>query len=200
MAAQLASGVSSRLATCALRGTGVAGWPALRAIAVWPTIMRVSSSSSSSSSSSIDDSGSSPERPAKHVIPRHIVDVSHSRSSGPGGQNVNKVSTKVTLRMALAAAADFLPDDVLHRLREQQRTRLTKGDELVLQCDEERTQAANLKRAFARLQSYIDEASVTPKERLVQREMEPPERVKAQRRVEKRLQSVKKAMRRGGDD
>jgi len=162
--------------------------------------MRVSSSSSSSSSSSIDDSGSSPERPAKHVIPRHIVDVSHSRSSGPGGQNVNKVSTKVTLRMALAAAADFLPDDVLHRLREQQRTRLTKGDELVLQCDEERTQAANLKRAFARLQSYIDEASVTPKERLVQREMEPPERVKAQRRVEKRLQSVKKAMRRGGDD
>ena len=200
MAAQLASGVSSRLATCALRGTGVACWPALRAFAVWPTIMRVSSSSSSSSSSSIDDSGSSPERPAKHVIPRHIVDVSHSRSSGPGGQNVNKVSTKVTLRMALAAAADFLPDDVLHRLREQQRTRLTKGDELVLQCDEERTQAANLKRAFARLQSYIDEASVTPKERLVQREMEPPERVKAQRRVEKRLQSVKKAMRRGGDD
>ena len=200
MAAQLASGVSSRLATCALRGTGVAGWPALRAFAVWPTIMRVSSSSSSSSSSSNDDSGSSPERPAKHVIPRHIVDVSHSRSSGPGGQNVNKVSTKVTLRMALAAAADFLPDDVLHRLREQQRTRLTKGDELVLQCDEERTQAANLKRAFARLQLYIDEASVTPKERLVQREMEPPERVKAQRRVEKRLQSVKKAMRRGGDD
>ena len=159
--------------------------------------MRVSSSSSSSSS---DDSGSSPERPAKHVIPRHIVDVSHSRSSGPGGQNVNKVSTKVTLRMALAAAADFLPDDVLRRLREQQRTRLTKGDELVLQCDEERTQAANLKRAFARLQSYIDEASVTPKERLVQREMEPPERVKAQRRAVKRLQSVKKAMRRGGDD
>ena len=197
MAAQFASGISSRLATCALRGTGVAGWPALRAFAVWPTSMRVSSSSSSSSS---DDSGSSPERPAKHVIPRHIVDVSHSRSSGPGGQNVNKVSTKVTLRMALAAAADFLPDDVLRRLREQQRTRLTKGDELVLQCDEERTQAANLKRAFARLQLYIDEASVTPKERLVQREMEPPERVKAQRRAEKRLQSVKKAMRRGGDD
>ena len=197
MAAQFASGISSRLATCALRGTGVAGWPALRAFAVWPTSMRVSSSSSSSSS---DDSGSSPERPAKHVIPRHIVDVSHSRSSGPGGQNVNKVSTKVTLRMALAAAADFLPDDVLRRLREQQRTRLTKGDELVLQCDEERTQAANLKRAFARLQLYIDEASVTPKERLVQREMEPPERVKAQRRAVKRLQSVKKAMRRGGDD
>ena len=53
MAAHFAAGVSSRLATCALRATGAAGWSALRAIAVWPTSIRVSSSSSSSSSMAI---------------------------------------------------------------------------------------------------------------------------------------------------
>ena len=133
----------------------------------------------------------------RHELPRHIVEVTHSRSSGAGGQNVNKVSTKVTLRMALVDAADFLPAEVLQRLREQQRARITKHDELVLQADEERTQSANLRRAFARLQSFVDEAAVVPKERLVS--LQPPERVKLQRRKEKRLHSAKKARRRGDE-
>eukprot|EP00322_Chrysochromulina_rotalis_P020873 CAMPEP_0115876026 /NCGR_PEP_ID=MMETSP0287-20121206/25428_1 /TAXON_ID=412157 /ORGANISM="Chrysochromulina rotalis, Strain UIO044" /LENGTH=179 /DNA_ID=CAMNT_0003331363 /DNA_START=13 /DNA_END=552 /DNA_ORIENTATION=- len=134
----------------------------------------------------------------KLTLPKHIVDVSHSRSSGAGGQNVNKVSTKVTLRLAMSDAADFLPNDVMERLREQQRTRITKADELVLQADEERTQGANLRRAFQRLQSFVDAAAVLPKERLVS--LEPPARVKEQRRREKRLHSAKKRTRRGGDD
>ena len=124
--------------------------------------------------------------------------MTHSRSSGAGGQNVNEVATKVTLRLAMADAAEYLPEDVLARLREQQRSRLTKADELVLQCDEERTQGRNLKRAFARLQSLVDDAAVVPKERIIS--LEPPERVKAARRQAKRHHAAKKQARRGGYD
>jgi protein subunit release factor B len=137
--------------------------------------------------------------PPKLTLPRHIVHVTHSRSSGSGGQNVNKVSTKVTLRVALDTAAPFLPPDVLGRLREHQRHRITKGDELVLQCDEERTQSHNLRRALARLQAMVDEAALIPKERVVS--LEPPAAVKEARRREKRRHAdKKKARRRSFDD
>jgi ribosome-associated protein len=104
----------------------------------------------------------------------------------------------VTLRLALTSAEPFLPTDVLERFREQQRTRITKGDELVLHCDEERTQGQNMKLAFARLQGMLDEAAVPPKERVIS--AEPPPRVKEVRKREKRQHSAKKARRRGTDD
>ena len=106
-----------------------------------------------------------------HEVPRHLVAVTHSRSSGSGGQNVNKVATKVTLRLPLSEAASCLPADLVDRLREQQHWRVNKADELMVQCDEERTQGRNLKLAFARLQSMVDAASVVPKERVVSLEL-----------------------------
>ena len=139
---------------------------------------------------------------ARLEIPRHLVGVSHSRSSGSGGQNVNKVATKVTLRLAVADAAPFLPTDVLHRLCEQQQHRITKSGELVLHCDEERTQGRNLKLAFQRLQALVDAAAFEPKEYVRREDTEAPERVKSARRKDKQQQSAKKGARRRsfGDD
>ncbi|KAL1504514.1 hypothetical protein AB1Y20_010916 [Prymnesium parvum] len=131
-------------------------------------------------------------------IPRDLIDVSFVRSSGPGGQNVNKLSTKAVLRVDLARAAAHLPPDLLARLREQERARLTTGGELLLQCDEERSQQRNLKLALARLQAMVDRAAVVPKERVVSEE--PPERVKEARRREKRQHALKKKARRLSHD
>ena len=133
---------------------------------------------------------------AKFEIPRHLVSVTHSRSSGSGGQNVNKVSTKVTLRVAMADKAPFLPADVLSRLREQQQHRITKGDELVLHCDEERTQGRNLKLAFERLQSLVDTAAFEPAEFIRRQDTEVPEGIQRVRKKQKQQKSAKKATRR----
>ena len=131
-------------------------------------------------------------------IPRHLVSTTFSRSSGSGGQNVNKVSTKVTLRLLLADAAPFLPTEVFARFREQQHHRISKNDELILQCDEERTQARNIKLAFERLQSFVDDAAYEPAEFLKRQDTALPARVKNARLQQKKQHSQKKSARRKG--
>lgn len=86
------------------------------------------------------------------------------RSSGPGGQNVNKLSTAVELRFDVRGSRS-LPDDVAIRLQKLAGRRLTKDGILVIEAQSHRTQDRNRADALARLVALIREASVAPKPR-----------------------------------
>ena len=73
-----------------------------------------------------------------------------SRSGGPGGQNVNKVNTKVTLRIRVDDL-EGLNDAEAARLQETLAHRITGAGELVIAASEERSQRTNLERAYGRM-------------------------------------------------
>ena len=85
------------------------------------------------------------------------------RASGPGGQNVYKVSTAVELRFNLGASA--LPEDVKERLRSLAGSRMIADDVLLIDSREHRTQAQNREAARARLKALVDHAARRPKKR-----------------------------------
>lgn len=87
------------------------------------------------------------------------------RSSGPGGQNVNKTSSAVELRFE-AARSPNLPGPVKTRLKRLAGRRWTLEGALVLQVDETRSQARNREIARQRLAELIQKASVAPKSRI----------------------------------
>jgi ribosome-associated protein len=90
--------------------------------------------------------------------------ISYSRSGGPGGQNVNKVNTKVTLHLSLAGI-EGLSEGELNRLRGTLDGRLTEQGEIVVTSSEERSQRTNQERAFARVTALVTAAARLPKQR-----------------------------------
>jgi len=112
------------------------------------------------------------------------------RSSGPGGQNVNKVSSAVQLRFNIRSPS--LPDDVRARLVRIAGKRINQEGELVIKADNNRTQEQNRQEAINRLEILIRQATVKPK---VRRKTKVPVQVKRRRLEAKRMKSEKKRLR-----
>src|SRR3954451_3875735 len=89
------------------------------------------------------------------------LEESFVRSSGPGGQNVNKLSTAVQLRFNVRQSPS-LPNDVAIRLMKLAGKRLTKDGVLVLIAQNHRTQERNRAEAMERLVDLIQQAAVRP--------------------------------------
>ncbi len=132
------------------------------------------------------------------VIPAGELRASASRSSGPGGQHVNKSNTRVTLRWNIETS-EVLSDRQRALLRSRLDHRLTQGGELVLHAGRARSRARNLERARERLVEIVSEGLATARTRIATKASAGARKRQAQ---QKKLRSAVKSQRRrpGFDD
>ncbi|MEW6709725.1 MAG: alternative ribosome rescue aminoacyl-tRNA hydrolase ArfB [Candidatus Riflebacteria bacterium] len=130
------------------------------------------------------------------VIPAELIEVSAVRSSGPGGQNVNKVATCIELRFNPALCPQ-LSADVVSRMLEAAGNRIDADGWIIITSQKHREQYRNLLDAYDKLKSMIEKALKPPK---IRRPTKPTKASKAKRVASKRQNSGKKANRRRPTD
>ncbi len=129
---------------------------------------------------------------ARLKIPLREFRFSFARSSGPGGQNVNKVNTKATLRWAVRESPS-LPEAVRRRFLAKHGRRVNAEGDLVITSQRFRDAGRNVADCLEKLREMLAEAAVAPKRRKATR----PTRASVRRRLdEKRKRSHKKHLRR----
>jgi ribosome-associated protein len=126
-------------------------------------------------------------------IEEHELEERFVRASGPGGQNVNKLSSAVQLRFDVRHSPSLTPD-VRQRLERLAGRRLTRDGVLVIMAQRHRTQERNRQDALDRLKELIQEASIAPTPR---RPTRPTRGSKERRLATKKNRSSIKSLRQG---
>lgn len=126
------------------------------------------------------------------VVPAQALSFRAVRASGPGGQNVNKVSSKVELRVELVAIVGLLPEQ-RRRLESIARRYIDADGALVIGSQRTRSQAQNLEDAREKVRALVESALVAPKPR---KPTKPTYASRVRRVEDKRLHSKKKESRR----
>jgi len=124
-------------------------------------------------------------------VPLREFQFTFARSGGPGGQNVNKVNTKATLRWAISTTPS-LPADMRQRFMAKYRRRITTEGDLVVTSQRFRDQGRNVADCLSKLREMLESVTYVPKKR---KPTKPSRAAKERRLQEKRAKSQKKQQR-----
>ncbi|XP_042658348.1 peptidyl-tRNA hydrolase ICT1, mitochondrial [Tyto alba] len=147
---------------------------------------------------------SAPEQtqPATLDIPLDRLTVSYCRSSGPGGQHVNKVNTKAEVRFHLESA-DWIPEAVRQKLASMHRNKINRAGELIVKSEESRYQMRNLAICLEKIRTMVTEATEVPKvvsKETTQKLIERVEKMNRERLRQKKIHSNIKQSRKADFD
>ncbi|KAI5955843.1 hypothetical protein KGF54_001345 [Candida jiufengensis] len=143
------------------------------------------------------------ENATPSIIPKHLFSITYSRSSGPGGQKVNKTSSKATISLEPGTWLDsstcyWIPSPILSQLQNKPIRYETKSKGILIQCDTSRSRDLNTEECFSRLLEEIKsntyfETEATEEDKLKWELLE--EDFKERKKFNKKKQSDKKRKR-----